>query len=287
MYPRSFDYSASSTVEDAIQTLQENSDCKVIAGGQSLVPAMKLRLTSPSRLLDIGKIPELKSIAFAEGALRIGATVTHAEIIDSAVVHKNVPVLASAAELIGDVQIRNLGTIGGSLCHADPSGDYFASLFALDATVVLRGPKGTREVPISQFVTGPFSTTINSDELMVEVRVPAQKGSFYTHKFARRKADFALVNLAVIMEEQDKVVRSLRVAVGAQQSVAVRLTSLEASLTGKPFDEAKLRGEVEKASQSLDPLSDMQGGTEYRRKVAQDLVVEGITKLHSGSGRHD
>jgi len=282
MIPRKFEYYRAKDVDDALEFLSSHEDSKIIAGGQSLVPLMKLRITSPSYLVDIWRIKELRYVNMDEnGGVKIGALTTHSEIEESPVIKERCPLLSLTAENIADVQIRNRGTIGGSICHADPAADYYPTLLVLDAKVVLRSKKGRRVVPIDQFVVAPFTTTIEECEILEEIIVPPYAGKADFVKFARREGDLAVVNAAALVNVKDGNVQEIRVAVGGAGPRAIRLKDLEEKLTGKPLDENMVEREVERAVEVLDPPSDVHGSSEYRREMAKVIIRRLLLNLFS------
>jgi CO/xanthine dehydrogenase FAD-binding subunit len=283
MIPKKFEYYRARDVEDALEFISTHEDSKIIAGGQSLVPLMKLRIISPSYLVDIGRIKELRYIRVDEnGELRIGALTTHSEIEESPIIKERWPVLSLTAEKIADVQIRSRGSIGGSLCHADPAADYLPTLLVLDARVVLRSKKGRRVMPLKSFIVGPFTTAIEESEILEEVIIPQYPGKAGFEKFARREGDLAIVNVAALLNIKDGAVGEVRVAVGGAGPTAMRLTGLEEELKGKPFNKDVLEGQIERAIRVLDPPSDVHGSSEYRREVAKVIIRRLLLSLFSG-----
>ncbi|MDS0256534.1 xanthine dehydrogenase family protein subunit M [Thermoplasmatales archaeon AK] len=281
MYPKSFQYSAPSTLQEALQILKENPEARPVAGGQSIMPMLKLRILDPGFLIDLMHLKELKNITEGhENELHIGAMVTHNRIINEGLIREYVPMLALTAEHIGDVQIRNRGTIGGSICEADPSADYLPTLLVLDAKVALQSLDGERIVPVSEFITGPFSTDIQEGEILREVIVQKNRMSFSVEKYARRRADFAVASAAVICDvDSSGRIRQIKVAVGAQSNGPMRLDRLEKALTGKNRDSVDINEIVESVRGDLDPLSDLHGSSEYRRDVTVNMLKRIITNL--------
>ncbi len=281
MIPRKFEYHRARSIADAVDFLAEHEGAKVIAGGQSLVPLMKLRIMSPTYLVDIGRLEELKYTREGpEGELRIGALVTHSEIEESGLIRERWPVLSKTATNIADVQIRNRGTIGGSLCHADPAADYPPTLLVLDSKVVIRGKGGKRVVPLEDFLIGPFTTDLGEDEILEEVIIPPYSGAADFVKFARREGDLAVVNVAAVMRKEGDRIADLRVAVGGVSLKAVRLKGLEESLKGSGLED--LEPKLAEAVEGLDPPSDVHGSAEYRREVTKVLLRRIITGLYGG-----
>ncbi len=267
MYPTEFEYYRPKTLDEALDLMKNVEEPKVIAGGQSLMPMLKLRFYEPTCLIDLGAIPELRQVRVdGEGNLRIGSMVTHFEVIENGLIRENAPILASTAENIGDIQIRNRGTIGGSVCEADPSADYPPTLFILEASIVLMSKDGTRTVKIEDFIKGPYETDAAEDEIAVEIIVPKSLNKYHVEKYARRKADFAVVSVAAMANvSKDGKIDDIRVAAGALEDGAQRLRVLEDALIGKGRNSANLRKAIEEAVDSLTPVSDIHGGEEYRK----------------------
>ncbi len=284
MYPRSFGYYKAHSVEDALSFLNSHEGSKIIAGGQSLVPMMKLRLASPSSLVDINGLAELRYIREIGEAIHVGALTTHSDIEDSDLIAKKAQILSLTAKNIGDVQIRSLGTIGGSICHADPSADYFPTLLVLGASVVVRSTGGARRsVPVGEFVEGPFETVVGENEILEEVVVPLTTGTGGVSKFARRKADFALVSVAAIVDfEKSGAVKGARIAIGPQEKSATRLPKVERALLNGRFENAS---QLEKAissglaKESLAFPGDLHGSSWYRGEVLQTVLARTLNDI--------
>jgi CO/xanthine dehydrogenase FAD-binding subunit len=282
MIPRKFEYYRARGVEDALEFLCSHEDSKIIAGGQSLTPMMKLRIMSPSYLVDIWGVNELRYINVEEnGVLRIGALTTHSEIEESSIIRERCPVLSLTAENIADLQIRNRGTIGGSICHADPAADYYPTLLVLDAKAVLRSSKGRRVLPIEELVTAPFTTKLEECEILEEIVIPPYNGRAGFIKIARREGDFAVANAAVLANVEDGIIQEIKVAVGGAGPKAIRLRNLEEKLRGKPLDGDMVESEVGQAVQILDPPSDIHGSSKYRRWVAKVIIKRLLLNLFS------
>lgn len=287
MYPTEFEYLRPKSVAEALEMLEANEGSRVIAGGQSLMPMMKLRIYHPVCLVDIGYIPELRNVSISkEGEVRIGAMVTHYEVIENNTIRENLPILSNAAERIGDVQIRNRGTLGGSICEADPSADYFPALLTLEARVVLRKKDKTREMSVEDLILGPFETAIEEDEILVEVIIPRNTDNFRVEKYARRMADFATAYVAGIMKTGGTGnVEYARIAVGALQDHPQRLRELEDALRGKKPDHSELVNLVEKTTEPLSLANDIHGSEEYRKAVLKRMLLRVVTELLTGKER--
>ncbi|MDR7434233.1 MAG: xanthine dehydrogenase family protein subunit M [Armatimonadota bacterium] len=272
MIPAAFEYYAPATVEEALQLLRElGPEAKLLAGGHSLLPMMKLRLSTPKALVDIGRIPDLRYIREEGNTLAIGATTTHWMIESSEVVRNRVPLLAEAAGRIGDVQVRNMGTIGGSLAHADPAADYPAAILALEAEIVAQGPRGKRSIPAAEFFKGLFTTALEPDELLVEVRIPVpveKSGAAYL-KFPHPASGFAVVGCAALLTLDGGRCQKARVAFTGVTEKAFRDRAVEDALTGKAPDEKTIASASQKAAEGVEPLSDIFASAEYRKHLAK------------------
>ncbi|MDG6904471.1 MAG: xanthine dehydrogenase family protein subunit M [Nitrososphaerota archaeon] len=292
MYPKSFEYFRAKDVQDALFLLKSHQDAKIIAGGQSLVPMMKLRVANPPKLIDISRLKELRYIkednSSSTPMIHIGALTTHADVIESDVINKRLPILSSTASNIGDVQIRERGTVGGSICHADPSADYFPTLLVLNASLVARTFGGNRRsVPIGEFVVGPFETSLHENELIEELAVPIYSGMGDVVKFARRKADFALVSAAAILDYDPSKgnIRDFRLAIAPQENSAVRLFKVEERIKNKRFSDFS---ELEKSihsglsEETLTFPGDLHGSSWYRSEILETIVVRLVRKLYEG-----
>ena len=281
MYPANFEYVRPKTVKEAINLISSMEGSRIIAGGQSLLPILKLRLFEPASLIDIGFIPELKQIKVEDKhTVRIGAMVRHHEILDNALVRGNLPMLSSTAENVADVQIRNRGTIGGSICEADPAADYLPTLIALDAKVHLKSGIGERTLGIEEFIKGPFETDIHDGEMLTEVEIEKNTENFVVEKYARRKADFAVASVAALARvTKDGKVEYIRVATGATTEGPKRLKDLENSISGKTSDQLDLGEIVDNAISGLGMISDLHGSSEYRKYVLRGMLMRTVGSL--------
>ncbi len=286
MYPKPFEYTRATSVEHALKTLKENEGSRVIAGGQSLLPMLKARIYQPVMLVDINFIPELRKVELNDkGELVIGAMVTHFDVIENSLIRENAPILSVTASHIGDVQIRNRGTIGGSVCEADPSADYLPTLFALDARAVIKSSEGSREVPVQELIQGPFEAAIEEGEMLSQLIIPANRSEFRVEKYARRKADFAIASIAAISDvTPDGKINEIRLATGAMQDGPHRLTELEGQLKGKNVSEVDLDKLVGPATEALEPIEDLHGGPEYRLYVLKGMISRVVRELLKGEG---
>ncbi len=273
MIPVAFAYERPDTLEGALALLAEHGeDAKVLAGGHSLLPVMKLRLAAPELVIDIGRLAELRYFRVEGDELAIGAGSRHHDVATSDVVTAEAPLLAAVARTVGDPQVRHRGTLGGSLAHADPASDLPAAVLALGGAVVLRGPRGERRVPITDFFTGVFSTAAEPDELIVEVRVPragsASSGWAY-EKFTRRANDWAIVGVAVV---------DGRVGLVNMGSTPLRATATEAALAAG----ASIADAAALADQGTEPPTDLAGTPAYRRHLARVLTRRALTSAAGG-----
>jgi len=274
-----FDYEAPQTVSEAVELLAEHGDeASVLAGGQSLIPLLALRLARPAMLIDINGVRDLPGVSATDGWLAIGAMTREYAAEESETVADAVPLLAAALPLIGHEAIRSRGTIGGSLAHADPAGELPAVARALDAQFVVRGPAGMRVIPAEEWFEGFLTTSRGPDELLVEVRFPtAGPGTGVSfQEVARRHGDFAIVGLAASLTLSDGVISDARLAFAGLSDVPLRATAAEELLAGQRpsaelFDEAARR-----ATDEADPPADLQGSSEYRKTVAAALVRRGL-----------
>ncbi|MBC8100724.1 MAG: xanthine dehydrogenase family protein subunit M [Armatimonadetes bacterium] len=240
MWPKEFEYVRASSIDEAVQLLAQHDNAKLIAGGHSLIPALKLRLSEPGLLIDIGRIPALNSIS-ANGSLKIGALATHAEIAASPLVQAHAPALASAAGKIGDQAVRNFGTLGGNIAHADPASDPPTVLTACDAVIHLHGPNGARSVSAEAFFIDLFATDLQPNEIVtsIEIRNPGGMKSAYA-KLSHPASRYAVTGVCVALQMSGGVCQSARVAVGGATVKAVRSHGAEAALVGKALDGATL-----------------------------------------------
>lgn len=272
MYPAPFEYHRAASVEEALALLaQYADDARLIAGGHSLLPVMKLRFSQPAHLIDIRRVPELSGIKEEDGTLRIGATTTHAAIAASDVIRHRVPVLAEAAGCIGDAQVRNMGTIGGSLAHADPAADLPAVTLALGAELRAMGRGGERTIPADVFFTGMFSSALASDEVLVELRVPfppARTGGAY-EKYADPASGYAVVGVAAVVTlGGGDAVQRARVAMTGLASHALRLTAVESALAGKAATPDEIEAAAQRASEGLELRDSLGGSADYKKNLA-------------------
>jgi len=264
MYPASFDYKRPATIDEAVALLtQFGDDAKVLAGGHSLIPAMKLRLARPRVVVDIGRIANLNYIREAGSSIAIGAMTTHQEIASSKQLQDKCPLLPETASHIGDMQVRNMGTIGGSLAHNDPAADYPAAILALDAEIDVAGPKGRRTIRAGDFFVDLLTTAIAPNELIVEVRVPATPKTVAYVKTEQKASGFALAGVAVVISPA-----GVRVGITGVAAKAYRATGVEQALKGKTTAEAIAQAAA-RATDGVELLNDIHASAEYRAHLAQ------------------
>ena len=281
MIPPSFDYHAPRSVADAIQLLgQLGPDAKLLAGGHSLLPMMKLRFAQPTHLIDLGRIPGLRGITADGETICIGAMTSERDLIVSDLLQARLPLLPEAARSIADPQVRNRGTIGGDIAHGDPGNDHPALALALDATFVLEGPGGRRQVRADGFFHGTYMTELAEDEILVEIRVPAfapQTGWAY-EKLKRKTGDWATAAAAVVLRLDGGVVSHARIALTNLAPTAVRATDAESALLGQPLTEARIADAAARAMAVCDPAEDLRGDVEYKTAMAGQMVQRAIAK---------
>ena len=272
MLPASFGYVAARSVEEALQLLtQHGDDAKLLAGGHSLIPAMKLRLASPRYLIDLGSVPGLRGVRIDGESLAIGALTVHADIAASDLVRKQLPGLADAASMIGDVQVRNRGTVGGSVAHADPAADLPVILTALNASFVLQSASGNRTVGAQDFFIDFYTTTIAANEVLTEIRVPlppSGAGTAYA-KLPHPASGYVVVSAGVLIHRQPSgQCESARIAIGGMGSNPIRATATEAALQGQPLTPDVIAKAAAKAADGTDPDDDSYASADYKRQVA-------------------
>lgn len=281
MYNPNVDYYQPTTVQEAIKYLSKHKGAKILAGGHSLLPAMKLRLAAPSALVDIGRVKELAGITASATSLKIGALTTHATIAASAEVKAACPILAEAAAQIGDLQVRNRGTIGGSLAHADPGADLPTVILALGATLAAMGPKGEREIAADKFFTDMLTTALKKDEVLTAITVPvlrAGTGSAYL-KHRHQASGYAVAGVAALVEVKGGQVASATLAVGGVTANPVRASAAEKALIGQKADEAAVASASAKVPNAItDPVGDSYASEEYRVHLATVLARRALTQ---------
>lgn len=273
MFAAAFDYVRAESVDHALQLMQQHGpDAKLIAGGHSLLPAMRLRLTSPKTLIDISRLLELQDIRAEGNELVLGALATHHQVLSNPLVNRHCPALAETASVVADMQVRNKGTIGGAVAHADPAADYPAILLALGATVELKGPQGARRVPMDDFFVGPFETAMQEGELLTAVRVPkveAGETAVY-RKFTRRQNDYGMTGVACYMKAgPDKLCTEVRVGITCVGLSAYRATATEAMLRGARLTPERIQAAAAESITGVDVGGDTYVPAEYRAHLCQ------------------
>ena len=272
MFPASFGYVAAHSVEEALQLLTKHGeDAKLLAGGHSLIPAMKLRLSSPRTLIDLGTVPGLRGVRMDGNTLAIGALTVHTDVASAELVQKHLPGLADAASVIGDVQVRNRGTIGGSIAHADPGADFPVILTALKASFVLQSTSGSRTVAADDFFIDFYTTAMAANEVLTEIRVPLPTGGSGTAyvKLPHPASGYVVVSAGALITRQPSGSCVLaRVALGGLGSGPIRATATETELQGKPLTPEVIAAAATKAAEETDPEGDTYASAEYKRHVA-------------------
>jgi aerobic carbon-monoxide dehydrogenase medium subunit len=289
MYPSRFRYEAPRSLAEAIGLLHNGGDyAKVLAGGQSLVPLMKLRFASPELVVDINNVPGLDyHRTDPDGTLRIGALCRHVDLERSDLLKTTQPTMASAAPLIADPIVRNRGTLVGSLCHADPQGDWASVVLALGGSVVARGSRGMRAIPVADFVTGPFQNVLDPDEIAVEAVIPAAQGtrSGGYLKLERRVGDFATVGVAVALETSGESVTRAGIALTGVGGSTIGATEAADALTGRPLTPETIAHAADLAAQAARPRSDHRGSAEYKRHMVRTFVVRLLSRADATEER--
>ncbi len=279
MIPPAFDYHAPKTVGEAISLLGSlGSDAKLLAGGHSLLPMMKLRFAQPAHLIDINRIPELRGIREDGADIVIGAMTVENDLIKSALLQAKLPLLADAPKLIADPQVRNRGTLGGDIAHGDPGNDHPAISLALNASFVLQGPKGQRTVKADDFFLGTYMTALAEDEIMIAVRVPAfASGTGWAYeKLKRKTGDWATAGAAVVMRMNAGIVSQVRIALTNVAPMAIRAPAAEAALLGQPLNDATLKAAATAAMAVCDPAEDLRGDRAYKTAMAGQMVQRAL-----------
>jgi len=279
MIPGPFDYHSPTTLAEAIGLLGEHGDgAKLLAGGQSLIPAMRFRLAVPEVLIDLGRLAGLSYLREEHGYLAIGALTRESELDESELVRERYPLLADTARVIADPLVRNRATVGGNLAHADPANDHPATMLAYGATVVAQGPGGVRQIAIDDFFTGLFESSLRSDEILTEVRVPTPgpgAGGAYL-KMERKVGDYAVSAVAVQLTIDGGVCRAVRLALTNVSPVPMRATDAEAALLGQQITDDVLEAAGRAAAAQCDPSPDLRGSIEYKRDLTRVLTKRAV-----------
>jgi carbon-monoxide dehydrogenase medium subunit len=281
MYPTNFDYYRPSTVQEAVALLSKDPNAKVLAGGHSLLPAMKLRTSMPSALVDIGRITDLAGIKDDGNMLTIGAMTTHAKVAASDVVKSKCPILAETAAVIGDVQVRNRGTLGGSLAHADPAADYPTTIVALGATLTVMGTKGSRSIPADRFFKDLFTTALDPAEMITAIGVPAygtmkgMGGAYITHEHPA--SSYSVVGVAALVGLENGKCARVSLVLGGATANPVHADAAEKTLTGQEPSGANIEAAAAQVVKAIaHPLSDVYASGEYRMHLATVLAKRAL-----------
>jgi aerobic carbon-monoxide dehydrogenase medium subunit len=287
MYPASFGYFAPTTLDEALTLLEEHGDeAKVLAGGQSLIPLMKLRFASPSAVIDINGISELGRLEQEGDGLRIGALVRHKACERSELLRGRYGTLGDAAPMISDPIVRNLGTVGGSLAHADPQGDWGSVMLAMRAEIIVRGPSGDRTIPIDEFFQGPFTTVIEPTEILTEVRIadPGTRAGGTYLKLERKVGDFATVGVAVHVSFSNGSVGRAGIALTGVGAINLRAEAAEQALVGRALDGEAMSDAARLAAETARPRTDVRGTEEYKRNIVRVFTERGLRKAAEVAG---
>ncbi len=272
MIASSFEYFAPTSVDEALALLSEHGDdAKILAGGHSLIPAMKLRLAEPAVLIDIQRVEGLKGVSESDSTLVIGALTTHHELESSNLVNQKVPILAQTASEIGDVQVRNKGTIGGSLSHADPAADWPATILALDADLKIVGSGGERVVKATDFFEELYTTALEADEILTEIHVavPAENTTGTYLKLHQVASGFALTGVAIVLTKSGDICENIAVGITGVSAVPYRASEVESALAGRALTADNIAAAAEKAADGVDILEDIHASEAYRSNLAK------------------
>jgi carbon-monoxide dehydrogenase medium subunit len=280
--PAPFDYHPAQTVDEAIALLQQYGDeAKVLAGGHSLIPAMKLRLSQPGHLVDIGRISGLSYIREEQGVVAVGSLTTYTQIENSDVLKRDFPIIPECASVIADQQVRNRGTIGGSIAHSDPASDMPGVVLALRGEIVAQGPNGKRTIKADDFFVGMFTTALEPDEILLEIRFPvpaARTGSAY-EKLANKASHYAVAGAAAVVTlDSDGTCTSAGVAITGAAIQTTRASAVEAALVGKKLDEATVAEAASHATDGLELVADIHGSQDYRRQMTAVIARRAILR---------
>lgn len=281
MYPSRFHYEAPRSLEEAFSLLQTYGDeAKVLAGGQSLIPLIKLRFAAPAVIVDINNIYGMDyHEEDSDGSLRIGALCRHRTLERSELLRSKYPTMSTCAPLIADPMVRNRGTLVGSLCHADPQGDWASVMLAMGGEIVARSTRGERTIPVSQFVVGTFTNSLEPDEIAVEARIPAPRGtrSGTYLKLERRVGDFATVGLALVLESSGGTINRAGMALTGVGSSNIQCTAAEQALAGKTLNASTIEQAARLAAEAAQPKTDVRGSAEYKRHVVHTFVTRALS----------
>lgn len=284
MIPASFDYKAPTTVDGAVAALAESGDeAKILAGGQSLLPVLRMRLADPAVVIDLGRVPELRGVREDGDSLVIGSMTTHHEIVRDPLIDRHARLIQLATRTVADPQVRHRGTVGGSLAHADPAGDLPAPALALDAEMVIAGPGGRRVVPASEFFVDYFTTALEPDELLVEVRVPKwTEWTAHYEKFNRVAQAWSMVGVAAVVRVADGAIAEARIGLTNMGPTPLRAHAVEAALVGQSPTAESVRAAAAHAGEGASPTSDASADAEYREHLAKVLTGRAVLAAAQG-----
>jgi len=281
MIPKPFEYHSPQSLGDAVAMLQQYGDeAKLLAGGHSLLPMMKLRFAMPSHLIDLNRIPDLAGVSESGNEIRIGAMTTENQLIWSDLLQRKLPLLVEAARLIADPQVRYRGTIGGDIAHGDPGNDHPALMLTLDASFVLAGANGERVVPASEFFLGTYYTAMNPDEIMTQIRIPVPpQGTGWCYaKLKRKTGDFAAAAAAVLLQMKGDTCTGVAIGLTNLGPTALRASDAEAALTGKPLTADAIEAAAQKVMAICEPAADLRGDETYKTAMAGEMFRKAIRK---------
>ena len=286
MVSATFDYHAPSTLDDALSLLGDDGDAKILAGGHSLIPMMKQRLAEPGALIDLGKVDGLSYVCESNGGIAIGAMTTYYDIINSAAVQAHAPALAEAADMVADPQVRNMGTIGGSLAHSDPAADLPAVMLALGAEIVASSSGGSRTISADDFFVDLFTTALEPNEILTEIRIPSQganSGAAYA-KMANKASHYAIVGVAASVTVEGGSVTSARIGVTGSGASATRASDSEERLVGSAGDADAIRSAAGRAANGIEMNEDIHASAEYREHLTKVFALRAITAAVERAG---
>jgi carbon-monoxide dehydrogenase medium subunit len=279
MFPAAFDYRSPDSLDEALGLLaQRGDDVKVMAGGQSLIPLLKLRFAQPQLVLDIGRLPGLNEIKREDGHIRIGALVRHVDVERSTELARHLPLMVEAVHWIADPLVRNRGTVVGSVCHADPSGDWGSIMLALNAEVIAQSKSGERRIPVDGFFQGPFTTTLRPDEVATAIRIPlpaGPSGGSY-HKLERKVGDFATVAVCVQVELDGRKVKTAGIGLTSVGATNLKAKQAEAGLVGRELTDDVIAEAARRAASFAEPKDDIRGTAAYKKDVVRVFVQRGL-----------
>jgi aerobic carbon-monoxide dehydrogenase medium subunit len=280
MIPAAFAYARPTTVDEALQAVADGGeDVKILAGGQSLIPVMRLRLAAPETVVDLTRVAELRGVREEDDAIVIGAMTTHSDVLSDPLIARWAPLIAKATETVADRQVRHRGTFGGALAHADPAGDLPAVALALDAQFVIAGLNGRRTVPAAEFFVDYLTTALEEGELLVEIRIPKLQGAWGMHyeKFNRVAQAWSIVAVAAMVRREGNVIAEARVGLTNMGPTPLRASAVEAALVGVPATREAVTAAAEHAAEGTSPSSDLNAQADYRQHLATVLTRRAVT----------